>query len=222
MQLLQTPLETALQRLTEHHQQAIQEHEQVLFLVSGGSNTTVAIDVLHNLSENELAHVTLALIDERFGPVGHPDSNFTQLEEAGLRDYKVTAVPVLQPGKNLEQTADLYDETLQNLFANHYVVGLLGIGPDGHTSGILPHSPAAEELSELVTSYRSDPYERITTTFTAIRRLDEVFVFAYGEAKAATLKLLATTDRPLADQPAQIFKALPTAIVFNDQIGETV
>ncbi|HVQ44471.1 MAG TPA: 6-phosphogluconolactonase [Candidatus Saccharimonadia bacterium] len=187
----------------------------VLWLLSGGSGIATAVATASLLSGHDLSSLTVSLIDERYGPPGHADSNWHQLEVAGLKLPGATLHPVLT-GASESDTAAAFAKFLADQFdtADH-VLGLLGIGLDGHTSGILPHSPAVTAPG-LVCAYDGGQYQRLTTTPRALKHLNEAVAYAAGEAKWPVLDRL-ETDLPIAEQPAQALKAVPHLTIFTDR-----
>lgn len=191
----------------------------VLWLVSGGSNIPLEVETMKALPAELTANLTVALTDERFGPVGHADSNWHQLEAAGFDLQQATKVPMLIGFDDLDATVASYNTVLQSLLAhNQVVLGQFGMGPDGHIAGILPHTPAVTATG-LAFGYHTDTYDRITSTFTALKYCTVAYLFAFGEAKHEQLQKLQQQDLPLAEQPAQMLKELPEIYVYNDLIG---
>ena len=220
MQLIKAPLETAEAVLRERLLNELNNSNRVLFLLSGGSNIQTAVRIISAIPENLKANLSISLIDERYGDAGHSDSNWQQLLLAGLTSDAATFYQVLQ-GKDLEETREAYEAFIKtSLEENDISVGLLGIGPDGHTAGILPNSPAASENSQLVAGYTSEPYKRLTLTFPALKKLSTAYIFAYGETKKPTLQQLKSQNIDLSEQPAQILKQLKEAYLYNDQVEE--
>lgn len=191
--------------------------QRVLWLVAGGSAIAVAVEVAKRLQGVPLEGLAVTLTDERYDVVGHKDSNWQQLMDAGFVLPGAHLVPVLN-GATPQATAAKFDDLLHTALGNAtYRLGLFGIGPDGHTSGILPHSPAADATGYAI-DYESDPYRRVTSTAPAIARLDEAVVYAMGEAKRPVLAAL-LEDQPLADHPAQALKAVPRLTIYSDTLG---
>jgi 6-phosphogluconolactonase/glucosamine-6-phosphate isomerase/deaminase len=187
----------------------------VLWLLSGGSAIDVAMATLPHFAGVSTTGLTVSLIDERYGPVGHKDSNWHQLAEAGFQISGATLHPVLD-GTPQNEAAEHFGDFLESEFnIADYAVGLLGVGADGHTSGILPHSPAVT-ASGLVFAYDGAQYQRITTTAAALERLDEAVIYAVGDAKWSVLDQLETDISP-ADQPAQLLKAISRVVIFTDR-----
>src|SRR6185437_1215993 len=68
--------------------------QRVLWLVSGGSNIPIEVEVIHKLPAELRPYLTL-MYDERYGPFDHPDSNARQLRAAGFSPDGATFVPAL-------------------------------------------------------------------------------------------------------------------------------
>ncbi len=206
--------------LTACLKEALAAHQRVLWLVPGGSNISITVAVMKQISVTDSTRLAIMLTDERYGQPGHKDSNWQQLEDAGLKLKKATTIPLLRDGLSLQDTTNLYAQVIARaLNAAEVIIGQFGIGADGHIAGILPGSPAVR-AKELVAAYETpDDFTRITLTFPALRRLDEAFVCAYGANKQAALTTLRDKTLPLAKQPAQILKRIPGVCVYNDQIG---
>jgi 6-phosphogluconolactonase/glucosamine-6-phosphate isomerase/deaminase len=118
-------------------------------------------------------------------------------------------------GQSIEQTTRAWSGKLSTLLdQSDFVLGLFGIGPDGHTSGILPNSPAVD-AGGLVVHYDGGQYLRITTTPSFIAKLDEAVVYAVGKSKWPTLERLSRSV-PTSEQPAQVLKRVPKLTVFTD------
>lgn len=200
--------------------QRLLEGQRVLWLVAGGSSVAVAIATAKLLEEAKVSldGLTVSLTDERYGIHGHPDSNWQQMKMAGF-DLPGARLHQVLGDKTFAETVADFDKFLENeLTTADYRIGLFGIGEDGHTSGILPHS-AAVHAQQLVCGYTGSDYQRITTTPAAIARLDETVVYAVGKAKHHVLEGLGT-EVPLDDQPAQALKSVARCTVFNDRKGD--
>jgi 6-phosphogluconolactonase len=195
------------------------DNKKVLWLVPGGSAIKVATAVAQSLSIENLTHLRVSLTDERYGPVGHADSNWPQLEAAGFKLDGATMQPVLI-GEDLQQTTRSFARTLAaDLASVDCSLALIGMGPDGHICGIKPGSVAVAS-QQLAASYKSDDFIRITTTSKLLEKLDEAVVYAVGEAKWPQLDTLDKEVDPKT-QPAQLLKRVKSVIIFNDHKGAT-
>ncbi len=193
--------------------------EKVLWLVPGGSNISTAVDIMEIVRERatigELGNLSVSLTDERFGPVGHADSNWEQLIDAGFDFDNITAIPVLR-GASFEATvAEWGKEMLAAFEANPNRIGHFGIGADGHIAGILPHSPAVS--AEIPTyGYEAGKFKRITLTAILLQALTSAYGFAFGASKSKAIHELRDSNLSLDDEPAQLLKAIPEAYLYSD------
>ncbi len=194
------------------------EGKKVLWLVPGGSNIPLSVAVMAKLPAALTANLAVILTDERYGEVGHPDSNTRQLTEAGFAPKQATVVPVLMPGLSLEDTCRRYAEVF-TVAARHAdtIIGQFGMGTDGHIAGMLPGSIAVGS-ADLAVGYAAPGFTRITLTPVALRQLTAGYLFAFGDAKRLALQRLQSETLSLDEQPVQILKQLPEAYVYNDQI----
>ncbi len=157
------------------------------FAVSGGKTPWAMF--------GELAHedvpwkaVEIFQVDERVAPEGDPDRNLTHLHQSlGVAPATVLAMPVEDP--DLEAAAAAYSELLPRRFDLVH----LGLGPDGHTASLVPGDPVLEVSDRLVAV--TQPYQehrRMTLTYPALARADEILWLISGEDKRDALaKLLA-------------------------------
>jgi 6-phosphogluconolactonase/glucosamine-6-phosphate isomerase/deaminase len=205
--------------LAEELRKGLFAEQKILWLVPGGSNVPTTVTVMQQISEAPLKNLTIMLGDERYGQVGHPDSNSQQLTEAGFDPGEATFIPVLE-NKPLSDTvadyAKMYDQVSSS---SDRIIGQFGIGADGHIAGILPGSPAVLS-EELAAEYRGGGFTRITLTPMALKRVNAAYVFAWGESKLLPLTNLRDKDLSLSEQPSQLLRQFPEAYIYNDQIGD--
>lgn len=190
-------------------------NKKVLFFVTGGSSIIICIKVSEILREHPHQNLTVMLTDERYGEVNHADSNWGKLIKGGFDLPQAKLIPILT-GKDHATTTKEFNENLEREFKNaDYKIGMFGVGPDGHTAGILPGSSACHSL-EFGCGYDSEVFSRITMTFRAIEKLDEVIAWIQGENKWEVIKDLEEKDIELEKQPAQILKKVPSLTIFTD------
>lgn len=205
--------------LAERLAAELQQGKRVLWLVCGGSNIAASVKVMAALDEETTKNLAIFLTDERYGEVGHADSNAQQLQDAGFNPKQAVFVPVLT-GLSLPETQARYDQAIQRALEHaDIVIAQFGIGADGHLAGILPHSVAIAATGWVI-GYEAPPYTRVTLTFKALKHIHVAVAMAFGEDKRPALQRLRDETLPLADQPSQILKELPEADIYNDQLGE--
>lgn len=211
-----------IQHVATTLQDALAKNNSVLWLISGGSAIDIAVQVRQQLSLGPGKQLHVGLIDERYGPLGHADSNYQQLLDAGFDTAGVTMHPILHEDQSAESTTLHYSLELQFLLdAAGFRLGLFGIGADAHTAGMLPHSTPIGEQHVLVSAYQGPDYMRITTTPLLVAQLDEAVLYAVGENKWPAIQLF-LDDGPADAVPARIIKTAKAYTLYTDYKGETV
>jgi 6-phosphogluconolactonase len=144
--------------------------------------------------------------DERFLPPGDPERNETQARAALLDHVPVDPAKVFPMGADTgtgpagaDAAADEYAQVLARAARpeDHgpvpsFDVLMLGMGAEGHTASIFPHSPAVYETERPVVAVHGcpkPPPTRITLTLPAIRRAAEVWIMTTGQEKAGAVAL---------------------------------
>lgn len=200
-------------RLTEE----LRANGSVLWLVSGGSNIALSVQVMRDLPEDMLPRLTCLLTDERYGKPGHADSNWQQLAQAGFMERDVRFPATLIPDMTLDDTCLHYDTLIaKELASAERVVAQFGIGGEGHIAGIMPRSSALAS-DKLVAGYDSADFRRITLTPVALRQAHLAYAYVYGETKLEALQRLQSQKLSLDEQPAQILKEIDEAHLYTDQ-----
>ena len=197
--------------------------KRVLFFMAGGSAISVAVKVSQILREypdkNLIKNLTVTLTDERYGPVGHFDSNWQQLLDKGFYLPQAKRIPVLT-GNDFAAETEKFNKILHEKLMvggeDEYRIGLFGIGRDGHTAGILPGSLAVD-AEGYAFAYKTEKFERITITLKTIEKLDEIIVWAQDKEKWKVIEnLLLNENTDIIKQPAQILKKVPLLTIFTD------
>ena len=156
----------------------------------------------------------LFLGDERAVGPEDPESNYRMVRESLLAPAGIDARRVhriFAERRDLDAAARDYEAELARVLGGEpegpppqLDLVLLGMGADGHTASLFPHSPALkEELRWVVPNEAPGLGRRITMTFALILRARRVLVLVSGESKAAALALVLEGPRDPEHLPAQ-------------------
>lgn len=194
---------------------ALNANRSVVWLVSGGSCIPIAVQARELLGQlDELAHLSVIVMDERYGEIDHAGSNSMQLKKAGFDMRGLHYYEVLQ-GESIEKTTVQFAQTLETLQENEAVViGLFGMGADGHTSGLLPGNPVMDSTA-FTGFFDGHDYPRITTTPAFIRGITEATLYAVGESKWPALSQMQQPG-PVEDLPVRTLRGCSRLTIFSD------
>ena len=207
----------------------VNSSEPKLLLLSGGSAIKSYQGLSRAVNMGQISQLSVGLIDERFGPVGHAHSNEKTIDQqtkllAELRLKGLEFNPMLT-GSDIDDEVSRYQSWIQRKLDSCPIqIGVLGVGIDGHTAGMLPDGDAKrfeqqfDQPEEYITGYRSnDIYrQRITSTMTLLRSLTHVIVVAGGDGKSQIIrKALAYPIAQKNEVPATILQELHHVTIFT-------
>ena len=167
--------------------------------ISGGGTPKAMFALLADRSAPYFARVPwdklhLFWVDERCVPPTDNDSNYRMTNEAMLSKVPLPAAQVHRMEGELdpEIAASRYEAALRTEFGLDrsgnpvFDLVLLGMGDDGHTASLFPHTAALHELGRIVVANHVPQKDawRITLTWPVIDRGREVAFLIEGEAKA--------------------------------------
>ena len=103
-------------------------------------------------------HVDIFWGDERYVPADDRDSNYRMTNEALLRHVPAPAANIHRVPTEISPphaAADAYENNIWRRFGDSFSMPqfdliFLGLGTNGHTASLFPHSPALQETSRLV------------------------------------------------------------------------
>lgn len=136
------------------------------------------------------------VVDERFVPPDHPESNRRMIREtllaaSPLPDANFHPIPYTPDGP--EAAAERYAEDLRAFFGPglpHFDLILLGMGADGHTASLFPGTDAADVRDRLaIPSVNSSTgAQRVTITLPVINAAQRAAFLVTGPDKAEALR----------------------------------
>lgn len=137
--------------------------------------------------------------DERYVPLDHPDSNAgaakaVWLDQVPIPPDHIFAMPTQASDPHI--AAAEYEQTLHTVFQTlapaaagmpQFDLILLGMGDDGHTASLFPHTPALSVRDRLITVGNKDGQPRLTFTVPLINQGKTVIFLAAGTNKQHAL-----------------------------------
>ncbi len=154
--------------------------------------------------------------DERYVPDSHPDSNQLMARQAWLNKVAIPAEnihPMTTSSNNPELDAQKHETEIQQFFqttsGEFPVVDLilLGIGDDGHTASLFPHTSVLQESDRLIAVGNKNGEPRITFTVPLINHSQCVIFLVSGANKCHALsQIFATEGGDDMSYPARLIK----------------
>jgi 6-phosphogluconolactonase len=210
----------AAQRFVELSEQAVAARGRARIAISGGSTPKAAFALMGDPGQPCRARMPwgkldLWWVDERCVPPGDPDSNYHMTREALLDHVPLAPSQIHRMEGELEpeKAAARYEAELRSSFRlkgaelPRFDVLQLGMGPDGHTASLFPHTLALHETRRLVTANQVQGVKdtlRITLTQPVINNAAEVFFLIGGTDKAKILKEVMLGPRDEERLPSQL------------------
>lgn len=190
------------QKITDY----LNKDKKVLWLLSGGSNISISVEtlnILEGIFPDLSQKLAVTLTDERYGHVGHDDSNWQQLINTGFKFNLVQAQPILQ-NLPLEETIEKFNKNYSDLIKwSDITIAQFGVGTDGHTAGILP---------------KSDRFTRISLSLEDIKGIPIAYTFIFGKNKERIFKILINENISTDEMPSQILKSIGESYICSDLV----
>ena len=211
----------AAQYFVEMANEAVEARGRVRFAISGGSTPTAALELLADSAapwRNRMPwdKLDLYFVDERCVAPDDPESNYRMAREALLDHVPLAPERVhrIEAELDPEVAAARYESELRNTFrlegaeSPRFDLLALGMGADGHTASIFPHTAAVHELGRLVTANHVPQKDawRITLTWPVINHARSVFFLIAGADKASIVSEVFTGPRDPERLPSQLIK----------------
>jgi 6-phosphogluconolactonase len=210
--------EAAVEAFVHLAAESIDERRQFTVALSGGSTPQpvyAALGLVETKERVDWEKVHLFWGDERHVPSEHSDSNFGMVQKALLRkiaipDSNIHRVPA---ECGIHEAAAQYEKELREFFIDpcpRFDLVLLGMGEDGHTASLFPHSAGLyEEQRWFIANYAPKRETwRLTLTKNAINAARNILVLVSGASKA---KMVAEVIKgPLTPESKPIQYISPT------------
>jgi 6-phosphogluconolactonase len=181
---------------------AVETRGRARVAISGGTTPKAMFALLADPAQPFLKQVPwdkldLYWVDERSVPPTDADSNYRMTNEALLSKVPLAPERIHRMEGELDPAAAAarYESTIRNTFRLEgaetptFDLILLGMGDDGHTASLFPHTEAINDLTDIVTANHVPQKDtwRITLTWPVINQGREVAFLIEGAAKAQVL-----------------------------------
>jgi 6-phosphogluconolactonase len=193
----------AAEHFLERAQAAVTASGVARVAISGGGTPKRTFELLANPAEKfaaamPWARMELYWVDERMVPPDNPDSNYRMTREALLDKVAMKQDQVFRIEGELEpeQAAARYESAIRNHLrlegaqGPRFDVIALGMGDDGHTASLFPHTDAINEMIRIAVAnhvpQQKDSW-RVTLTWPVINEGRDVFFLIAGKDKAKPL-----------------------------------
>ena len=208
---------------------AVNQRGVARIAISGGSTPQATFKLLADPAQPFLNtipwdKIQLFWVDERCVAPDNPESNY-----GVCRDLLLSKVPL--PEKNVfrmegeldpEEAAARYESTLRNVMklegaeSPAFDLVALGMGPDGHTASLFPHTEAINEIGRLVVANHVPQKDtwRITLTWPVIIQAAEVVFEIEGASKTDVLAEVLTGPRDPERLPSQLIRPSSGKLLF--------
>lgn len=211
----------AARHFTEMAEEAVAVRGHARIAISGGSTPKAAFQLLGDPAQPFRARmpwdrIDLYWVDERCVPPDNADSNYRMTREALLDHAPLRPEQIHRMEGELEPDAAAarYESALRNGFRLEgaetptFDLIALGMGPDGHTASLFPHTEALHELGRLAVANHVQNKDawRVTLTWPVINHGRSVFFLIGGADKAAILREVFLGPRDPERLPSQLIR----------------
>jgi 6-phosphogluconolactonase len=198
--------------------------------ISGGNSPKPVFSLLANPNEPYRETVPwdrlwIFWVDERCVPSGDPASNY-----GAARELLLDRVPLpperairIEGERKPEEAADCYESAIRGHFrlegAEVPIFDLvhLGMGPDGHTASLFPHTAALHEMGRLAVANevpQQKQSQRVTLTWPVINAARDVFFLIDGADKADPLGHMLRGPYEPETLPSQLIQPRTGRLLF--------
>lgn len=188
--------ERSLQLVLDKINTSLLERGQCTIVLSGGSTPKALYEAL--ASQNlPWSKIYVFWGDERYVPPEHADSNQGMARAAWLNKVDIPAAnihPMPTSGGDPTLDAQNYEAELREFFKTEegeipaFDIVLLGMGDDGHTASLFPHTEALQVRDRLIAVGNKDGQPRLTFTVPLINQARCVIFIVAGANKQTALE----------------------------------
>ena len=213
--------QAAAQHFSDRVAQSVAKRGWARVAISGGSTPKATFALLADPAGPYAEtipwdKVNLFWVDERTVAPDHPDSNYRMTTEALLAKVALPPERVHRMEGELdpEEAAARYESVIRREFRlegaelPRFDVLWLGMGDDGHTASLFPHTEGLQELGRIVYANHVPQKDtwRITLTAPVINEANDVVFLIGGADKAAPLEQVLYGAYDPSTYPSQLIQ----------------
>lgn len=194
--------------------------DKVFRLALSGGSTPKPIYARFQETQLDYSQIEIFQVDERYVPQNSTDLNANMLRATILSaNQTFRALHLFDTELLWQQAAAAYNNLLQSITKPLFHLTILGIGPDGHTASLFPHS-AALYSSDLVTTSTTDAFaghQRLTLTAKALLASEHILILVAGKEKAEVVQRFMVGEDSLDNFPIMCVRQHPqVTVVYRD------
>ena len=200
--------------ILERLHDALKQRDRFTIALAGGSTPKPLYEAL---SQESLPWSKIHIFwgDERYVPATDKDSNQLMARQAWLDKVDIPPSnihPMNTTADNPQIDAERHEAELHSFFNTRsgqfpsFDLILLGMGDDGHTASLFPHTEALTVRDRLVTVGNKDGQPRITFTVPLINQARCVMFVVAGENKRPALKEIFAEQSDDANYPSRLIQ----------------
>lgn len=196
-------------------------------ILGGGRTPKLLNQIIVELAKTEVQtidwnRVFIYFSDERCVPPDHADSNFKLISDTLIEPLGIPPANVFRILGEIgpEKAAADYHDKLSMFRGQHnmpvFDLALLGLGADGHTASLFPHSPALKDFKNFAAPAGRGPegWERVTVTIPVFNAATNAWFMAVGAEKSKTVQQLVQGTYDPIQLPAQAVRPEKGELVY--------
>lgn len=200
--------------------------EDTVCLLSGGS----ALDIVEYLDAaySGECRTIFMMGDERVSRESTVNNYLQLVSRYGSQQVAKHVIPTVPL---VNESPELFAARIENIFLqllsnlkNPKIIAVLGVGMDGHTSGIFPMNKETfgavyrddrTYVSIPAEGLRIDPRASFTPSW-LLTNVDEIIGYVTGESKLSILQNLLNESKEIHERPAEVIKQHRNAHLYTD------
>ncbi len=190
---------------------AIRKHGSFFVALSGGSTPKAIYERLvtsPHAQEIAWSKVFLFWSDERTVPPDNPESNYKMAMDSGFSKLPIPGSQIfrMHAESEIEKNALEYERCIQKTLKNRpFDLMMLGMGEDGHTASLFPHTRGLKEEKRLAIANEIPQKNcwRMTLTFPCINHSENIALYVLGAPKKQMVEKVLHSPNQFEELPVQ-------------------